>query len=93
MFEDGIRFMQYLSKGVFPRITVSTGLSSIKEIVQKMRYPISKGMFIKRLGWRLVEVERGKQIRLETLLSSVPSKTYENVEKLVDDVNVTWKIE
>jgi hypothetical protein len=50
-------------------------------------------MLIKRLGWRLVEVERGKQIRLETLLSGVPSKTYENVKNLVDDVNVTWKIE
>jgi hypothetical protein len=93
MFEDGIRFMEYLSKGVFPRITISTGLSSIKEVVQKTRYPISKGVLIKRLGWRLVEVERGKQIRLETLLSGVPSKTYENEEKLVGDVNVTWKIE
>jgi len=93
MFGDGIRFMEYLSKGVFPRITVSIGLSSIKEVVERTRYPISKGMLIKRLGWRLVEVEHGKQIRLETLLSSVPSKTYENVEKLIDDVNVIWKIE
>lgn len=93
MFEDGIRFMEYLSKGVFPRITVSTGLSSIKEVVEKTRYPISRGMLIKRLGWRLVEVEHGKQIRLETLLSGVPSKTYENVEQLIDDVKVTWKIE
>jgi uncharacterized protein YecE (DUF72 family) len=93
MFEDGMRFMEYLSKGVFPKITVSTGLSSIKEVAERTRYPISKGMLIKRLGWRLVEVEHGKQIRLETLLSGLPSKTYENVEKLIDDVKVTWKIE
>jgi hypothetical protein len=48
---------------------------------------------LQRLGWRLVEVEHGKQIRLETLLSGVPSKTYQNVEKLIDEVNVTWRIE
>jgi uncharacterized protein YecE (DUF72 family) len=92
MFQDGIRFMEYLSRGAFPRITASTGLSSIKEVAEKTRYPISKSMLIKRLGWRLVEVEHGKQIRLETLLTNLPSKTYESVEKLVGNVKATWKI-
>jgi uncharacterized protein YecE (DUF72 family) len=92
MFEDGMRFMEYLSKGVFPRITVSTGLSSIKEVAEKTRYPISKSMLIRRLGWRLVEVEHGKQVRLGTLLTNLSSKTYENVEKLVEGVKTTWKI-
>jgi uncharacterized protein YecE (DUF72 family) len=92
MFEDGKRFMEYLSKGIFPRITVSTGLSSIKEVVEKTRYPISKSMLIKKLGWRLVEVGHEKQIRLEALLANLPPKIYKSAKNLIDDVKTTGKI-
>jgi len=86
MFQDGVRFMEFLSKGVFPKITSSTGLASIKEVAEKTRYPISKSMLIKRLGWRLAEVEKGKQVKLETFLAGLPSKTYENAEELIKDI-------
>jgi len=86
MFEDGVRFMEYLSKGTFPKITGSTGLASIREVVEKTRYPASKSMLTKRLGWRLVEVEEGKQARLSTFLEALPSKTYKNVEEVLGDI-------
>jgi hypothetical protein len=92
MFEDGKRFMEYLSKGIFPKITVSTGLASIKEVVEKTRYPISKSMLTKKLGWRLVEVGHEKQIRLEALLANLPPKIYKNAKNLIDDVKTTGKI-
>jgi hypothetical protein len=87
MFQDAVRFKQYLSMGTFPRITASTGLASVKEIVEKTRYPTSKRMLMKKLGWRLVEVEKGKQVKLNTVLAELPSKTYENAEELVKDVS------
>jgi len=86
MFDDGVRFMEYLSKGAFPKMTGSTGLASIREVVEKTRYPASKGMLTKRLGWRLVEVEEGKQARLSTFLDALPSKTYKNVEEVLGDI-------
>jgi uncharacterized protein YecE (DUF72 family) len=86
MFEDGMRFVEYLSKGTFPKITSSTGLASIKEIAEKTRYPVSKSMLIKRFGWRLVEIEEGKQARLSTFLENLPSKNYKNVEDLLKDL-------
>jgi len=86
VFEDGMRFMKYLLKGTFPKITSSTGLASIKEIVEKTRYPVSKGMLIKRFGWRLVEIEEGKQARLSTFLENLPSKSYKNVDDLLKDL-------
>lgn len=92
MFEDALRFIKYLAEGTFPKITAATGLASIREVIEKTRYPATKSMLIKRLGWRLVEVEHGKQIRLEALLTGLPSKTYENVEKLIDDAKATLKI-
>lgn len=92
MFEDGTRFKEYLSSGVFPKITRSTGLESIKEVAGKTRYPTTKSMLIKRLGWRLVEVEEGKQVRLETLLVDLPSKSFDSVDELVKEIQLNKKI-
>jgi uncharacterized protein YecE (DUF72 family) len=92
MFEDGMRFMEYLSKGTFPRITSSIGLASIKEVVEKTRYPASKCMLTKRIGWRLVEVEEGKQTRLDTFLDRLPPKTYKNAEELLHEIKSTEKM-
>ncbi|MEM2970878.1 MAG: DUF72 domain-containing protein [Candidatus Bathyarchaeia archaeon] len=86
MFDDGIRFVEYLSKGKFPKITGSTGLDSIREVIEKTRYPTTKAMLMKRLGWRLVEEEEGKQIRLSTFLADLPAKTYKNPEELLKDI-------
>ncbi len=48
MFEDGLRFMQYLSTGKFPKITGSVGLGSIKSVVEKTRYPAQKACWLRR---------------------------------------------
>lgn len=92
MFEDGLRFMEYLSKETFPKITSSTGLSSVKEVAERTRYPASKSVLIRKLGWKLVEAEKGKQIRLDSVLAGLPSKTYKNVDELLDDVKAAMKI-
>jgi uncharacterized protein YecE (DUF72 family) len=86
MFMDGLRFIEYLSKGVFPKVTGSTGLASVKSVVERTRYPASKSMLIKRDGWRVVEVEEGRQVRLSSVLAGLPSKTYRNVEELLDEI-------
>jgi uncharacterized protein YecE (DUF72 family) len=92
MFEDGLRFMAYLSNGAFPKITASTGLASIREVAGKTRYPVSKSMLIKRVGWRLVELEDGKQIRLDTVLANLPSKNFKNADELVDEIKSIKKL-
>ncbi|MDH5459917.1 MAG: DUF72 domain-containing protein [Candidatus Bathyarchaeota archaeon] len=86
MFDDGVLFMEYLSKGVFPKITGSTGLASIRSVVERTRYPASKSMLIKKVGWRLVEVEEGKQVRLGAVLADLPSKTYKSWEELLKEI-------
>jgi uncharacterized protein YecE (DUF72 family) len=86
MFDDGIRFTEYLLKGTFPKITRATGLDSIKEVVEKTRYPTTKAVLMKRLGWKLVEVEEGKQVKLSTFLKNLPAKTYKNAEELLKDI-------
>lgn len=92
MFEDGLRFTEYLSKKTFPKITSSTGLSSVKEVAERTRYPASKSVLIRKLGWRLVEVEEGKQVRLDSVLAGLSSKIYKNVDELLDYVKAAMKI-
>jgi hypothetical protein len=41
-------------------------------------------MLVKKVGWRLVEIEEGKQVRLAELLAELPSKTYKNAEELLN---------
>ncbi|NWF86975.1 DUF72 domain-containing protein [Candidatus Bathyarchaeota archaeon] len=92
MFEDAKRFAEYLSKGIFPKLTSASGLASIKEVVEKTRYPTSKSMLVKKVGWRLVETAKGKQVRLDAFLSDLPSKTYENARELLKAIKSAKKI-
>jgi len=92
MFEDGLRFMQYLSTGKFPKITETVGLGSVKNVIEKTRYPVTKSMLIKKAGWRLVEIEEGKQIRLEELLADLPSKTYKSAEEVLKELKSAKKL-
>jgi len=92
MFEDGIRFMQYLSSGKFPKITGSVGMESVKSVVEKTRYPAPKSTLVKKVGWRLVEIEEGKQVRLGELLAELPSKTYKNAEELLEELKAAKKL-
>jgi len=93
MFEDGLRFMQYLSSGKFPKITGTVGLESIKSVIAKTRYPAPKSMLVKKVGWRLVEIEEGRQVRLAELLTELPSKTYKNAEELLNALKTAKKLD
>jgi hypothetical protein len=93
MFEDGLRFMEFLAKGKFPKVTGSVGLESVKSVVGKTRYPAPKSALIKKVGWRLVEVEEDKQIRLADLLEELPSKTFKNAEELLNELKAAKRLD
>ncbi len=92
MFEDAKRFQEFLSKGTFPKIAKTYGLASVREILEKTRFPASKEMLIRKVGWRLIEMEDEKQVRLSSLLTVLPSKKYENVDDLMKEIKMTKKI-
>lgn len=92
MFEDGLRFMQYLSSGKFPKITGTVGLESVKSVIEKTRYPAPKNVLIKKVGWRLVEIKEDKQVRLAELLAELPSKTFKGAEELLNELKAAKKL-
>jgi len=83
MFDDGLRFKRFIETGEFPSLTEVVGIESVKSVIEKTRYPVEKSTLLKRLGWRLVEIEEGRQIRLSELLKEAPSKTYNDVQEVL----------
>lgn len=81
MFDDAKRFLHFLENEEFPRVTGSVGLDSVRTAIERTRYPLTKSMLLKKLGWRIVEIGEGKQVRLEEILRTLTSKSYENADE------------
>jgi len=86
MMQDAIRFKIYLETGNFPRITAGVGFDSIKEVISRTRFPVSKSMLLRKLGWRIVEIQENKQERLDIIIKNLPSKTYKTLEDLLKEI-------
>jgi len=86
MFEDARRFLHFHENAEFPSSTRSVGLDSVKTAIERTRYPLTKSMLLKKLGWRIVEIREGKQVRLEEILRMLPSKSYENAGEVIDQI-------
>lgn len=92
MFEDGVRFKHYIEKHSFPSLAGAVGLDSVRNLIEKTRYPITKHLLLKRLGWRLVELEHDKQTRLNELLRTVAPKSYRSAEEVLQEIKRTQKL-
>jgi len=86
MFEDAKRFVYSLDRGEFPSLTGLVGLDSVKAVLERTPYPLTKSMLMKKFGWRIVELEEDKQVRFEDLLKNLPSKRYKNAEEVIEQI-------
>jgi len=89
MFDDASRFVHYVKTGSFLSLTAAVGIDSVRRVIEKTRYPVTKSVLSERLGWKLVELEKGKQTRLEELLKPLASKSYGNVEEVLQEIEQT----
>jgi len=88
MFDDGLRYKRYIETGEFPSLSGAVGIECVKRVMEKTRYPAEKSTLLKRLGWRLVEIEEGEQVRLSDLLKGMPSKTYQDVQEVLREIGL-----
>jgi len=85
MFEDASRFLSFTETGRFPSLTLK-GADSIRVLLSRMRYPAAKSAILKRTGWRLIELDGRKQVRLKELLRGIPPKIYRNAEEILREI-------
>jgi len=87
MLEDATRFAHYLKANSFPSLpTGFVGLDSVRAIIEKTRYPTTKNTLSQRLGWRLVDLEPGKQTPLDELIKKITSKSYKSPEEVLKEI-------
>ena len=87
MFEDASRFLSLIETGRFPHLTLR-GTGSIRVLLSRMKYPAAKSAIVKRIGWRLIELDGQKQVRLEDLLREIPSRTYKSAEEILKELTI-----
>lgn len=88
MFEDARRFTHFIKKGYFPRLHDKFGIDAAKAIIDRARYPTTKKTLIDKVGWRLIEFEDGKQVRLSEILANISAKTYKSPEEVLAEIKV-----
>jgi len=93
MFDDAIRFMHYVKTGSFLSLTEAVGIDSVRKVIEKIRYPVTKSVLSERVGWRLVELKKGKQTRLEELLKPLASKSYGSMEEVLYEIEKIRSVE
>lgn len=86
MLEDATRFMHYIKTSAFSSVTGTVGLDSVRALIEKTRYPATKSALLQRLGWRLVELESGRQRLLGELIEKLPAKTYASPEEVLKEI-------
>jgi len=84
MFEDASRFLSFIETGSFPSLTLR-GADSIRALLSRMKYPSTKSALVKKIGWRLIELNR-QQIRIEELLRDAPSRIYRDAEEVLREI-------
>ena len=90
MYKDAARLKIYKQTGKFPRVTGSTGLSSLEEVLSEdSSFPSTKQELMRSQGWKLFELDENKRVHAEELLQQLAEKTYTNISEVIDSLRST----
>ena len=87
MYKDAARLKIYKQTGTFPKVTESTGLASLQDVLgEDAEFPSTKQALIDNQGWKLFDTNERKRIRVGEVLHRLPDKTYLNVSEVIDSL-------
>jgi uncharacterized protein YecE (DUF72 family) len=90
MYKDAARMKIYKQTGKFPKVTGSTGLSSLQEVLgEDTIFPSTKQELVRSQGWKLFDLSEDRRAHVRDLLQQLPEKTYSNISGIIDDVEST----
>jgi uncharacterized protein YecE (DUF72 family) len=92
MYKDAARMKIYKQTGKFPKITRSTGLDSLEEVLKENTvFPATKQDLIERQGWKLFDETETKRVHLAEYLDGLPDRMYENLRQVTDKLGSTMR--
>jgi len=84
MFKDAARFKIYKETGEFPKVTKSTGIDSLAEVLKEdARFPSNKSELVNHQGWKVIDLSANKRVYAVDLLLKLPEKTYYGIDDIV----------
>lgn len=89
MFKDALRFKRYIECGEFPSLTKAIGIESAREVMGGIKFPTTKSVISEVVGWKLIELRDGKQVKVDQLLRDAPSKTYNNINEVLQELRLS----
>lgn len=84
MFDDALRFHTYLEKGKLPTLTSAYGIESFHRVFERSKFPTTLGKLRRLLGWKLFDVELGKQSHVDAILERMPPESFRSLEELAE---------
>jgi len=85
MYKDAARLKMYKQTGKFPKITRSTGLLSLEEVLKEdARFPTTKEELVRSQGWKLFDLTEEKRIHAREFLQKLQERTYNNISDVMD---------
>jgi len=87
MYKDAARLKMYKDSGKFPTVTRSTGLGSLREVLQEdAKFPSNKQELIRHQGWKLVDLSEDRRVHASHMLQKLPEKTYNSISEVVQSL-------
>jgi uncharacterized protein YecE (DUF72 family) len=84
MYKDAARLKVFKQTGMFPKVTESTGLASLQEVLEEdAKFPSTKQALMDDQGWKLFDLTDAKRICAGELLQRLPEKTYLSTTEVI----------
>ena len=91
MYTDAARMKIFKETENFPQLTKSTGVDSLIEVLKEdVVFPTTKNRLVEEQGWKVYDHNKNQHIHAWIPLSKIPSKTYDSVNNLVEELKKNW---
>ncbi len=89
MYKDAARMKTYKQTGRFPKITKSTGILSLGEILREdARFPATKQELVESHGWKLFDRTETERLSARDLLERIPERKYSSVGEVLHTIEL-----
>ena len=83
MYRDAGRVKSFIDKGYFPKLTSSSGLDSVREVLSEdAKFPTSKTTLLKDHGWKVYQ-DTDEVRRISAVLEKLPEGPYQSLDEVM----------
>lgn len=84
MYKDAARLKVYEKSGTFPNVTKTTGLASLKSVLEEdSKFPTAKDELIEKQGWKVFDLSDTEHMHASVLLEKLPDRIYGSIDELI----------